>query len=132
MAKTQKRYKSVMEQAKQRAQDAINLMRETDEGRRQREEASRGLIIVEAKYGHHGSPDKVIDVTVPLQYQVENGELHLFESTKANLPGFYDPALGEDKSLMVQYLYRDRLHSIEVDDDEALLLPQDADKEAAH
>ena len=53
------------------------------------------MIVVEATYGHHESADKVIDVTTALQYQIENSELHLFETTKANLPGFYDPALGE-------------------------------------
>lgn len=121
-----------MEQAKKRAEEAVNLMKETVESRRQREEAARGLIIVEAKYGNHSSrdPEKVIDVTVALQYQVENSELHLFETTKANLPGFYDPALLEDKTIRIRYLYRDRLRDVEVDDDEPLLLPSDDDRAA--
>jgi hypothetical protein len=42
-----------------------------------------GLIIIEARYGKLNDPHASIDVTIPLQYQVENSELRLHELSKA-------------------------------------------------
>lgn len=71
-----------------------------------------GLIIVNAWYGNlakfgvdEPSP-YVIDVTIPLQYLVEDSQLHLHNTSKSKLMGFYDPCIGEDKALHIRYLFR--------------------------
>lgn len=38
--------------------------------------------------------------------------------------GFYDPCIGEAKSLRVRYLFRDSLHEVTIDEIEALAIPR--------
>lgn len=66
----------------------------------------------------------VVDVTIPLQYQVNDSKLYLHENSKANLLGFYDPCVGEDKKLYIRYLFRDKLHEVTFDDTEKVVLPR--------
>jgi DnaJ family protein C protein 11 len=65
-----------------------------------------------------------IDVTIPLQYFVEDSELHLHAGSKSSLLGFYDPCPGEDKTLRVVYRFKNRLHEVEIDDEDELAAPK--------
>lgn len=90
-----------------------------------------GLIVVNAWYGKFVNDNsrknekvKVIDVTVPLQCLVKDSKLILTEASKAGLPGFYDPCVGEEKSLKVLYQFRGVLHQVMSADNEALRIPK--------
>jgi len=48
----------------------------------------------------------------------------LFFHFKSQLPGFYDSAVGEEKSLQISYNYRQQLHEIIIQDDEPLRIPK--------
>ncbi len=65
-----------------------------------------------------------IDVTTPLQYFVDDSELHLHAGSKSSLLGFYDPCPGEDKTLRVVYRFKNRLHEVEIDDEDELAAPK--------
>uniref|UniRef100_A0A3P9KVJ9 DnaJ homolog subfamily C member 11 n=1 Tax=Oryzias latipes TaxID=8090 RepID=A0A3P9KVJ9_ORYLA len=90
-----------------------------------------GLIILNAWYGKFVSETsqkqekaRVIDVTVPLQCLVKDSKLILTETSKVGLPGFYDPCMGEDKSLKLLYQFRGVMHQVISADDEALRIPK--------
>jgi DnaJ-like protein C11, C-terminal len=96
----------------------------------QRERARNGLIIVEALYGDLTSFTKLggkINVTVPLQCQVENSVLIVpGGASKAWLDGFYDPnEAGDNNELYVRYHFLDRLHECQVGDSDELIIPQE-------
>lgn len=65
-----------------------------------------------------------VDVTLPLQCLVRDGRLRLQKGSKAQLPGFYDPCIGDAKVLRVDYEWRDVRHSVEVRDEQEMRLPQ--------
>lgn len=92
---------------------------------------------------------EAIDVTVPVQCLVEDGgRLAMFEGTKSDLAGFYDPtpsaaadsdgeeggdkeeeeaeSLQAEKQLLVVYLYQGARHRVAVADSEPLRLPRNA------
>jgi DnaJ family protein C protein 11 len=92
-------------------------------------EGSQGLIILEANYGAlistmNESSNKRIDVTIPLQTLVKNSTLKI-ETTvsKSNLTGFYDPCVGEDKSLFIKYSFHSQIHIITYKDTDPVVLP---------
>ena len=127
--------KKQTEEKKKEAQAAVNLMRAQFERIRTEEESRRGLVIVQAKYGRLISSSEsvtsdswdqseVIDVTVPLQCLVKDSKLILYEPSKSQLPGFYDPCVGEDKQLLVQYLFHNHMHEITLKDRETLRIPK--------
>ncbi|KAJ1524774.1 hypothetical protein ONE63_009650 [Megalurothrips usitatus] len=127
--------KKQMEQKQKEAEAAVNLMRAQFERIRLEEESRRGLVIVEAKYGRIVSSgdnrtsdgldqSEVIDVTVPIQCLVKDSKLILHEPSKSQLPGFYDPCVGEDKQLWVQYLFHNNTHEVTVKDSETLRIPK--------
>ncbi|KAJ3213085.1 hypothetical protein HDU67_003401 [Dinochytrium kinnereticum] len=65
-----------------------------------------------------------IDVTIPIQNLVINSQLHISGGySKSNLMGFYDPCLGESKSLRITYSFRGNLHFLEVRDTSAVAAP---------
>uniref|UniRef100_A0A3Q2FU92 DnaJ homolog subfamily C member 11 n=1 Tax=Cyprinodon variegatus TaxID=28743 RepID=A0A3Q2FU92_CYPVA len=91
----------------------------------------RGLIILNGWYGKFVSDTsqkqekaKVIDVTVPLQCLVKDSKLILTEASKAGLPGFYDPCVGEEKSLKLLYQFRGVMHQVISADTEPLRIPK--------
>lgn len=43
---------------------------------------------------------------------------------QCDLPGFFDPALGEDKTLHIIYNYHDQPHEVTIADNEAIRLPK--------
>ncbi|KAF6108279.1 DnaJ heat shock protein family (Hsp40) member C11 [Phyllostomus discolor] len=118
-------------QKKQEAEAAVRLMQESVRRIIEAEESRMGLIIVNAWYGKFVNDKskksekvKVIDVTVPLQCLVKDSKLILTEASKAGLPGFYDPCVGEEKSLKVLYQFRGVLHQVMAQDGEALRIPK--------
>ncbi|XP_036316814.1 dnaJ homolog subfamily C member 11 [Pipistrellus kuhlii] len=118
-------------QKKQEAEAAVRLMQESVRRIVEAEESRMGLIIVNAWYGKFvndkskkSEKAKVIDVTVPLQCLVKDSKLILTEASKAGLPGFYDPCVGEEKSLKVLYQFRGVLHQVMALDGEALRIPK--------
>ncbi|XP_038393745.1 dnaJ homolog subfamily C member 11 isoform X1 [Canis lupus familiaris] len=118
-------------QKKQEAEAAVRLMQESVRRIIEAEESRMGLIIVNAWYGKFVNDKskksekvKVIDVTVPLQCLVKDSKLILTEASKAGLPGFYDPCVGEEKNLKVLYQFRGVLHQVMALDNEALRIPK--------
>ncbi|XP_043850205.1 dnaJ homolog subfamily C member 11 [Dromiciops gliroides] len=118
-------------QKKQEAESAVRLMQESVRRIVEAEESRMGLIILNAWYGKFVNDKsgknekvKVIDVTVPLQCLVKDSKLILTEASKAGLPGFYDPCVGEEKSLKVLYQFRGVLHQVMASDNEALRIPK--------
>ncbi|XP_059944882.1 dnaJ homolog subfamily C member 11 [Mesoplodon densirostris] len=118
-------------QRKQEAEAAVQLMQESVRRIIEAEESRMGLIIVNAWYGKFVNDKskksekvKVIDVTVPLQCLVKDSKLILTEASKAGLPGFYDPCVGEEKNLKVLYQFRGVLHQVMALDSETLRIPK--------
>ncbi|XP_077581619.1 dnaJ homolog subfamily C member 11-like [Stigmatopora nigra] len=116
---------------KQEAESAIMLMQESVRRVIEAEESKMGLIILNAWYGKFVSETsqkqekaKVIDVTVPLQCLVKDSKLILTETSKAGLPGFYDPCVGEEKSLKLLYQFRGVMHQVISPDTEPLRIPK--------
>ncbi|KAK6620360.1 hypothetical protein RUM44_006761 [Polyplax serrata] len=133
-----------MAEMQREAKAAKELMKETFSRIRSEEEAKRGLLIIHATYGRSTAQStysearqqeldssldsEVIDVTVQLQVLVKDSKLFIHESSKSQLPGFYDPCVGEEKSLFVQYLFHGVLHEVSVNDHEPLKLPKKSDR----
>ncbi|KAL6111719.1 dnajc11 [Pungitius sinensis] len=116
---------------KHEAESAVLLMQESVRRIIEGEESKMGLIILNAWYGKFVSDTslkqekaKVIDVTVPLQCLVKDSKLILTEASKAGLPGFYDPCVGEEKSLKLLYQFRGAMHQVISADTESLRLPK--------
>ncbi|KAH8333301.1 hypothetical protein KR074_008568 [Drosophila pseudoananassae] len=114
---------------RQEASAAVHLMQRTY-NRIMTEELERmGLIVTRAIYGCtvEGStqfkPEQSLDVTIPIQCLVKDGTLQLYESSKSDLPGFYDPSIGDEKILRIEYTYQNQFQVINVKDNEALRLP---------
>ena len=131
MEKKNERAKEILKKKKM-AESAIELMQETFERIMSTEQAKHGLLIIEAWYGklidHHSDDGllepKVINVQVPLQCLVVDSKLILRENSKADLPGFYDPCIGEKKSLRVIYEFRGMPHEVTVGNSEPLIIPR--------
>ena len=128
--------KSRMVEKQKEAKIATELMKATVSRIRAEEESKRGLIITKALYGRFVYPqqdrtaseepahrDEVIDVTIPLQCLVKDSKLVLHNASKSQLPGFYDPCVGEEKQLLVQYLFRTQTHECIVKDNAPLRIP---------
>ncbi|XP_026202645.1 dnaJ homolog subfamily C member 11 isoform X1 [Anabas testudineus] len=116
---------------KQEAESAVLLMQESVRRIIEAEESKMGLIILNAWYGKFVSDTsqkqekaKVIDVTVPLQCLVKDSKLILTEASKTGLPGFYDPCVGEEKSLKLLYQFRGVMHQVISADTEPLRIPK--------
>ncbi|XP_075952252.1 dnaJ homolog subfamily C member 11 [Anarhichas minor] len=116
---------------KHEAESAVLLMQESVRRVIEGEESKMGLIILNAWYGKFVSDTsqkqekaKVIDVTVPLQCLVKDSKLILTETPKAGLPGFYDPCVGEEKSLKLLYQFRGVMHQVISADTESLRIPK--------
>ncbi|KAL3058956.1 hypothetical protein OYC64_010988 [Pagothenia borchgrevinki] len=116
---------------KTEAESAVLLMQESVRRIIEAEESKIGLIILNAWYGKFVTDTsqkqekaKVIDVTVPLQCLVKDSKLILTEASKAGLPGFFDPCVGEDKSLKLLYQFRGVMHQVICADTEALRIPK--------
>ena len=129
--------KSVIIERRKEAEAVLSLMRETYARIMDRENEKNGLIIVRAIYGSEVVIDKYKDnedlvpleeegfeVVIALQCLVNSDStLTITNSSKSQIPGFYDPCMGEDKKLYIKYRYNNKLHQILVDDTESVALP---------
>nr|CAI5854429.1 unnamed protein product [Callosobruchus analis] len=116
------------------AMAAQELMQATYNRIRDEESNKKGLVIIKAIYGkivkdanQQGDMEMsndVVDVTIPVQCLVKDSKLVIHERTKSELPGFFDPALGEEKMLHIIYTYHDDPHEVTVADNEPLRLPK--------
>uniref|UniRef100_A0A224YLI0 DnaJ-like protein subfamily C member 11 n=1 Tax=Rhipicephalus zambeziensis TaxID=60191 RepID=A0A224YLI0_9ACAR len=121
---------------KKEAEAAVALMKETYLRIKSSEVERGGLVIVEALYGNFSEEEEnnvsqttvreVVDVTIPLQCLVKDSHLMLTDASKSNLPGFYDPCLGEPKSLHVRYRFRNLDHEVRLADEEAVRIPKES------
>lgn len=84
---------STLKERKREAEEAITLIQDSVNRRREDEESRNGLVIVEAWYGnleviqnHEENPDfpSKINVTLPLQSLIQNSQLHLHNTTKVS------------------------------------------------
>ncbi|KAF8755538.1 hypothetical protein RHS01_05219 [Rhizoctonia solani] len=121
------RQSEMLEEDRKQAEHYIESIREQVKRKIETEKGSDGLIISEAHYGPAKSIDdknKTIDVSAPLQLLVNSSQLVIPGGrSKAGLLGFYDPCLGERKSLQVKYTFRSRLHQVTVEDRAPVELP---------
>ncbi|XP_031640868.1 dnaJ homolog subfamily C member 11 [Contarinia nasturtii] len=127
--------KKRMAEKKREAEAAVDLMSVQYERNCSEEERRNGLLIVSAIYGKfsdNSSSDssssittgnQTIDVKIPLQCLVKDGKLTLQESGKCDLPGFYDPCVGEEKLLQIEYIYNGKKQTIQIEENEPLRLP---------
>ena len=127
-----------MTQRKKESEAAVELMKATVERNISFEQARHGLIIVEAWYGclfdsqrsssssDPLAPPRVIDVVIPLQCLVSDSKLILRENSKALIPGFYDPCVGDKKHLRVRYSFRGNMHEVTVANNESLVIPRES------
>ncbi|KAK3594961.1 hypothetical protein CHS0354_019884 [Potamilus streckersoni] len=118
-------------QRKREAEAAVELMKETVERSIEVEEKKTGLVIVKALYGKlvgmegEMARQECIDVTIPIQALVKDSKLIVPDTaSKSNLPGFYDPTLGDEKQLYIKYKFHNRLHVVTLRDEEPIRLPQ--------
>ncbi|KAL7648908.1 UNVERIFIED_CONTAM: hypothetical protein RMT77_000842 [Armadillidium vulgare] len=127
--------RSRLYEKRQEAKAAIELMKETVKRIVDQEEANKGLVILQAIYGRlvgenseeldeKDPSNDIIEVTIPLQCLVKDSKLLLQESSKCQLPGFYDPCPGEGKFLRVRYLFRAVIHQVTIKDEEPLRIPK--------
>lgn len=123
MEKTREVNKQRTADRQREAQAAVELMSATYQRNRDDELRRHGLIIERAAYGKLDDAATTIDVTIPLQCLVKGSKLLISVDTKSELPGFYDPCVGEDKQLKVDYLYRDQPFQATIKDEEPLRLP---------
>ncbi|PAA68429.1 hypothetical protein BOX15_Mlig001830g2 [Macrostomum lignano] len=131
------------------ALSAQSLMRQSAQNSRESERSRGGLIIDRAVYGYlatneadqqlpSDSSSSVIDVTDCLQILVDQSHLEIPASlTKADLPGFYDPApppssstssstgaASDTRHLLIRYTFNGTAHSVLLGDGDSVRLPQ--------
>ncbi|KAI8339624.1 hypothetical protein BC941DRAFT_420998 [Chlamydoabsidia padenii] len=128
----------ILANRKAEAEDAQKLVTSAAE-RKMKTEAGKkdGLVIIKALYGHLDNlkeeddgdqeTEGVVDVTVVLQAMVNESRLTIPSGhSKTNICGFYDPCLGEQKQLKVEYRFQNQLHQVTVKDNAALIVPMRA------
>ena len=130
----EKKAKRLRDAAEKRrdAEAVVELMQETVERIINTEQAKQGLIILEAWYGKLFDTEtldgvtesKIVDVRIPLQCLVGESKLIIRENTKVNVPGFYDPCIGETKHLRVGYEFRGEAHEVTIEDSDPLIIPR--------
>eukprot|EP00088_Acartia_fossae_P053707 TRINITY_DN6127_c0_g1_i4.p1 TRINITY_DN6127_c0_g1~~TRINITY_DN6127_c0_g1_i4.p1 ORF type:complete len:594 (+),score=122.49 TRINITY_DN6127_c0_g1_i4:48-1829(+) len=137
--------KEKVAEAKREALASCNLMTERFRRIMREEDEKNGLVIVFAIYGLLGSEkgelkkelrdfeakdfrndDRFVDISLPLQCCVEDSRLILWEGSKANLPGVWDPAPGEEKFILIRYKYQKSMHQFFCAEEEAIKLPKNS------
>uniref|UniRef100_A0A6Q2ZHQ2 DnaJ homolog subfamily C member 11 n=1 Tax=Esox lucius TaxID=8010 RepID=A0A6Q2ZHQ2_ESOLU len=96
---------------RQEAESAVLLMQESVRRIIETEESRMGLIILNAWYGKFVTDSKATKSMMP-------------SMVLSGLPGFYDPCVGEEKSLKVLYQFRGVMHQVLSPDGEALRIPK--------
>ncbi|CEI64673.1 hypothetical protein FVEN_g3186 [Fusarium venenatum] len=121
------------------ADNITTLLTQPVEVRQKGQMTLKGLVILSARFGvpsEDGSlvpGDEVADVTVAVAALISepsyvNGPALVIPQgvRKSRLPGFWDPAPGQDKVLRVEYQFKGEAGSIEVNDHDELVLPPQA------
>jgi len=133
-------------EARREATASCSLMAERFRRILSEEEEKGGLVIVVALYGLLGDEkgelkkefqeisssgdlessceDSFIDVTLPVQCCVEGSTLVLWEGSKSNLPGVWDPTPGEEKYILIKYTFMNHNHQIFCPENEVIKLPK--------
>lgn len=117
------------------AQTQIEMMKRTAVRRVDEEKTKEnGLVILKGLYGTkraigqegvNGDVECVADVTIPLQFLVNESSVKLYAGSKKDYLGFYHPSTHESDEifLYVRYMYHERVYEITVEDIEPLYLP---------
>ncbi|XP_065857882.1 chaperone protein dnaJ 13 isoform X2 [Euphorbia lathyris] len=130
-----------VKEARAGAERAQRLLQNVANRKRNRQVEINGLVITKAVYGsrkalkrreesreaHDESASEVIDVTLPLNFLVnDSGQLKLHGGVKkSGIMGFCDPCPGEPKELYMEYTYGGQSYEVMVDDYAELLIPQE-------
>lgn len=128
--KTKRNNEQRMTIRRQEAAAAVELMEHTYQRLVTEETQRNGLVITKAVYGQleENGNDFIaaasIDVTIPVQCLVKDGILILYNSAKCDLPGFYDPCIGETKVLRIDFTHNNINNTAVIKDLEAARLPQ--------
>jgi DnaJ family protein C protein 11 len=111
------------------------LLAQPVEARQKRQMALGGLVILGAKYGVFNDEDgpggdPVADVTIAIAALIDDSSANVGPGLvipssvrKSRIPGFWDPAPGKEKMLLVHYSYRGNEGTITVRGREELILP---------
>lgn len=137
-----------LEHFRKKAEKWTEGMKNSVEQQRQIELEKQGLVITRASYGNLQSTknfpgpinmtlqdnntepelitfnEEIIDVTDPLQFQVDKSQLHLPAESKCSLPGFYDPCTGQPNYLDVLFNLSGQNYRTIVPDKAALHIPE--------
>ncbi|CAG0913349.1 unnamed protein product [Notodromas monacha] len=121
-----------LREQREEAEATIVLLRETYARNRETEISKHGLVITKAIYGRIDEESgklstmegETVDVTIPLQCLVKDSQLVSITSSKAQLPGFYDPCVGGRKALEIEYTFRNKPHKVFVEDNQRIRLPK--------
>ncbi|KAL4221592.1 DnaJ (Hsp40) [Mactra antiquata] len=132
LEKKRQEHKEKLSEKRRQAEALLELMKETIDRIIANEENRNGLIIISALYGKLSSQQETItqnedciDVTLPIQALVDDSTLITPDNTtKCDIPGIYDPCVGEDKRLYIKYKFRRRIHHTVVKDLERIRIPQ--------
>ncbi|CZS76251.1 unnamed protein product [Fusarium graminearum] len=121
------------------ADNITTLLAQPVEVRQKGQMTLKGLVILSARFGvpsEDGSlvpGDEVADVTIAVAALISepsyaNGPALVIHQgvRKSRLPGFWDPAPGQDKVLRVEYQFKGEAGSIEVSNRDELVLPPQA------
>jgi DnaJ family protein C protein 11 len=65
----------------------------------------------------------VIDVKIPIQCLVKDSQLLIHTQYKSELAGFYDPCIGFEKFLKIEYTFRELSKTVTFADKEEVKLP---------
>ena len=113
-----------IERRRQAAQDAQAVMRPVVERRQAAEAAEGGLVIRKATYGTRDGK-VVADVTIAVAALVDGAQLVVPKNVvKRHILGFWDPAPGDEKVLIVRYVFDGKLHEAVVGEKQPLVAPK--------
>ena len=131
LQENREKYADHIAQKRKEAEATNRLMQDLYKLTVDRETEKHGLIITEAWYGQlvsvadrFSGTASVINVVVPLQCMVKDSKLLLTDSTKSQLNGFYDPCIGEEKTLKIVYEFRGAVHEATFSDTEQVRIPK--------
>ncbi len=66
-----------------------------------------------------------MDVRIPLQFLISDHSLQILsDQPKSNIEGFYDPCVGESKSLYIEYKFKNEDYQVTFEDNEMIRLPK--------
>lgn len=133
--KMQEKLKAELLEKRRLALAAQELMKETVLRIIERE-GQHGLIITKAIYGkivdkHNPNfeTEKIINVMIPIQLLVSDHSFNILsDQSKSNLEGFYDPCIGETKTLYIEYTFRTEKYQVTCGDTENLRMPKASHK----